>query len=436
MRILILTTYYPPDTAVAAVRPYMLAKYLTQSGHNVTVLRSGEFYNSASDFFDMTIPVRVISYLGENSPAERYARGEQTEFPCPEGKRRLAKLPPWVGKLIMSVYDPIAFRRDQRNIQRKTKMLKEALDALSHEHFDVVFSTFGQQENIAGGQYAAKLFGCKLIQDFRDAVAVAPLCTRSQFRYLQKLQRDAIMQADGVTAVSEGLRAELMEGIAKPVPNMTLYNGFEPAAQDVAETAGEPGVFSLCYTGILYGELRDFSPLLKALKHLAGENRIDLSKVKLHYAGRDFGILLELSRKLGMESILVPHGYVSRAEAARIQCASDVFLVLSWNLKDSQGILTGKFYEGIRAKKPILSIISGDLPGSELDFLNEKYHYGFCYEDCRREEQFSRLCDYLEKVYNEKLRYGSVRYQVNPELEAAFRYDHLAQQLEDFIRKI
>ena len=137
-----------------------------------------------------------------------------------------------------------------------------------------------------------------------------------------------------------------------------------------------------------------------------------------------------------MESILVPHGYVSRAEAARIQCASDVFLVLSWNLKDSQGILTGKFYEGIRAKKPILSIISGDLPGSELYVLNEKYHYGFCYEDCRGEEQFSRLCDYLEKVYNEKLRYGSVRYQVNPELEAAFRYDHLAQQLEDFIRKI
>ena len=435
MKILIITSFYPPDTAIAAVRPYMFAKYLTRQGHDVTVMRSGEFYGGASDFFDMDIPVRVISYLGSDSPAECYVRGESS-FVKPQGKGRLEKLPVWLGNLIRKLYGPIAFWKVQDETREKVRLMKTALDELRQERFDVVFSTFGQQENIAGGQYAAKLFGCKLIQDFRDAVAVAPLCTRSQFRYLQKLQRDAIMQADGVTAVSEGLRVELMEGIAKPVPNMTLYNGFEPAAQDVAETAGEPGVFSLCYTGILYGELRDFSPLLKALKHLAGENRIDLSKVKLHYAGRDFGILLELSRKLGMESILVHHGYVSRAEAARIQCASDVFLVLSWNLKDSQGILTGKFYEGIRAKKPILSIISGDLPGSELDFLNEKYHYGFCYEDCRREEQFSRLCDYLEKVYNEKLRYGSVRYQVNPELEAAFRYDHLAQQLEDFIRKI
>ena len=41
MKILIIATYYPPDTAIAAVRPYMLAKYLTQRGHDVTVLRSG-----------------------------------------------------------------------------------------------------------------------------------------------------------------------------------------------------------------------------------------------------------------------------------------------------------------------------------------------------------------------------------------------------------
>ena len=38
MRILILTTFYPPDTAVAAVRPYMLAKYLAQRGHEVTAV--------------------------------------------------------------------------------------------------------------------------------------------------------------------------------------------------------------------------------------------------------------------------------------------------------------------------------------------------------------------------------------------------------------
>lgn len=436
MRILILTTFYPPDTAVAAVRPYMLAKYLAQRGHEVTVLRSGEFYNSASDFFDMTIPVRVISYLGADSPAERYARGEQKEFACPEGKRRLAKLPPWMAKLVMALYGPVAFLREQRGIRHKLKMQKAALDELHQEQFDVVFSTFGQQENIAGGQYAAKLFGCKLIQDFRDPVARGSFYKGWQYRFLKRIQDDAIRQADGVTAVSDGLRLELLDGLDADVPNMTLYNGYEPTLQETAESTVEPGVFSICYTGILYGDLRDFTPLLKALRQLAAQNRIELSKVRLHYAGRDYGILLEAARKLGMEAILVPHGYVGRGEAARLQNTSDIFLVLSWNMPDSQGVLTGKFYEGIRAKKPILSLISGSLPNSELNMLNEKLRYGFCYEACREAEEFPRLCSFLEQAYREKMTYGRVQYEVNPELEATFRYDNLAQQLETFMQKI
>lgn len=436
MKVLILTTYYPPDTAVAAVRPYMLAKYLTRRGHEVTVIRSGEFFNSASDYFDMNISVRVISYLGPDSPAERYARGEQKEFPCPEGKRRLEKLPVWMKDMILSVYGPIVFRRRQKNIKRKIELQKAALDELRHEHFDVVFSTFSGQENIAAGQYAAKLFGCKLIQDFRDAVADRAFYAGRQYRFLKKIQDDAIRHADGVTAVSEGLRRELFENLDVTVPNMTLYNGYEPTAQDAAEDAVEPGMFTFCYTGILYGSLRDFTPLLRALKHLSDEGRIDLSKVRLNYAGRDFGILQELAEGMDMTGILLNHGYVSRGEAARLQNISDIFLVLSWNLPDSQGILTGKFYEGIRAKKPILSLISGNVPNCELNILNEKFRYGFCYEACRDEAHFRQLCDFIEKAYNEKMTVGKVQFEVNPELEAAFRYDHLAEQLENFIGTI
>ena len=440
MNILIITTYYPPDTAIAAVRPYMLAKYLTQRGHQVTVLRSGEFYNSASDFFDMSIPVRVISYLGSDSPAERYARGEQKEFPIIEHDSRIGFLPEVIRKPISAAYNacmsPIRFRQEQQYIAEKVQKMKAALDLLADEHFDVVFSTFGQQENIAGGQYAAKLFGCKLIQDFRDAVATRVSYRGYQLRYLKRIQKDAIAQADGITAVSEGLRQELMCDAKKPCRNMTLYNGFEPIAQTDADDCCEEDVLSFCYTGILYGALRDFTPLIRALRRLADEGRINPDRIKLHYAGTDFSLLQEIAQKFKMESVLVNHGYVGRAEASRIQRMSDIFLVLSWNQKESQGILTGKFYEGIRAKKPILSIVSGDLPNSELHILNEKYRYGFCYESSRDAALFDGLCDYLVQAYDEKMRCGKLRYETNLQLENQFRYDVLAEQLERFIEQL
>ena len=439
MNILIITTYYPPDTAVAAVRPYMFAKYLSQNGHKVTVLRSGEFYNSASDFFDMSIPVRVISYLGPDSPAERYARGELKEVPVEEGRSRLALLPDAIRKPIAWVYntcmDPVRFVQTQKAIAAKVEKQKEALDAMSGEHFDVVFSTFGQQENIAAAQYAAKIFGCKLIQDFRDPLARRPFYTWAQYRYLKRIQDQSIKNADGMTTVSEGFRRELMAQLKCDTPNITLYNGYEPTAEDAQKDTVELGRFTFCYTGILY-EFSDFTPLLQALKQLSDQGKIDLAKVKLNYAGKDFGKLQAIARDMGMEEMLQNHGYVSRAEALRLQSISDIFLVLSWNRHDSQGVMPGKFYEGIRAKKPILSLVSGDVAGSELNLINEKFDYGFCYEEARRNVLLPELCSFLEKAYREKMENGAVSYTENPELEATFRYDNLAEQLEAFMQEI
>ena len=440
MNILIITTFYPPDTAVAAVRPYMFAKYLTQYGHKVTVLRSGEFYNSASDFFDMSIPVRVISYLGPDSPAERYARGELKEVPVVEGKSRIAFLPKWIRKPAVWAYNtcmiPVRFAQEQKAIAAKVEKQKAALDAMAGEHFDVVFSTFGQQENIAAAQYAAKLFGCKWIQDFRDPLARRPFYTWAQYRYLKRIQDQAIKNADGMTTVSEGFRRELMADLKGVTPNITLYNGYEPIAQEQEAYSVEPGVLSFCYTGILYGELSDFTPLMEALSRLSKEGRIDLSKIKINYAGKDFGQLQAIAERLNMTEILHNHGYVSRGEAFRLQQISDIFLVLSWNRKNSQGVMPGKFYEGIRAKRTILPLVSGDLPGSELYLINEQYNYGFCYEASRDQAHFESLCDFLAKSYEEKMKYGKIQQQINPDLEARFRYDNIAQQLEDFIHTI
>lgn len=438
MDILIITTFYPPDTAVAAVRPYMFAKYLTQRGHKVTVLRSGEFYNSASDFFDMSIPVRVISYLGPDSPAERYARGEQKEFPVVEGKGRLSFLPDAIRKPTAWAYNtcmnPVRFRKGQKAIAAKVEKQKAALDAMAGEHFDVIFSTFGQQENIAAAQYAKKLFGCKLVQDFRDPLARRPFYTWNQYRYLKRIQNAAIKNADGMTTVSEGFRRELMKGLGESTPNITLYNGYEPTAQQ-CEDQPEPGIFSFCYTGILY-DFSDFTPLLQALKQLGEKGSIDLSRVRLNYAGKDFIRLQEIAQDMGMEDILVNHGYVSRAEALRLQSISDIFLVLSWNRHDSQGVLPGKFYEGIRARKTVLSLVSGNVAGSELNLLNNKFGYGFCYEEASADVLLPGLCDFLEKAYQEKMETGAVQYTLNPELEETFRYDNLAKKLEEFMQAI
>ena len=64
MKILMITSFFAPDTAVAAVRPYMFAKYLALRGHDVTVIRSGEILSSIDEQFNCEkFGVRIISYI-------------------------------------------------------------------------------------------------------------------------------------------------------------------------------------------------------------------------------------------------------------------------------------------------------------------------------------------------------------------------------------
>ena len=434
MKILILTTYYPPDTAISAVRPYMFAKYLAKKGHEVTVVRSGEINKQCGNFFAPLTGVRVLSYLGENSMADKYEKGDIADAPK-TGESRVGFLPHFLRRPIAKIYHMLTYRRDRERrlawrlaCYEKQKIL---LDSLKNETFDIVFSTAGEFENMMAGSYAAQLFSCPLIQDFRDTMAVKSVQTKKEYAYMKSLQDRAVEEADACTVVSEGALCDICEGLS-PKETMVLYNGYEPAEMSIG--AEKTKQLTFCYTGQFYEGKQDFSPILRAVSHLVKEGKINADNIRIHYAGKDFAYLLQTAKPYGLADILENHGYVDRQEAVRIQAQSDIFTVLSWNTPTSKGILTGKFYEGIRAEKPILAVVAGNLADSELYRLNQKYNYGFCYETAR--EPFAQLCDYIEQSYNEKMSSDAIAYAPNPELKTDFRYDVLTEKLEALCERL
>ena len=59
-----------------------------------------------------------------------------------------------------------------------------------------------------------------------------------------------------------------------------------------------------------------------------------------------------------------------------------------------------------------------------------------CAVGYRIKELFDKLCDFLADSYREKMELGKIQHEVNPKLEEKFRYDNIAQQLEQFIQSI
>lgn len=434
MHILVITTYFQPDSAIAAVRPYQLAKYLVKAGHDVTVLRSGKIYSKpVQGFRQEDESFRVISFLGNDSDAERYRRGEFIEK---NTVRTYSNVPVSIRKRLAKVYhilkEPFESGKHIRKAQKDFALQKKILDTLKDEgeKFDLVFSTYSKLENVFAGEYAANLFRAKWIMDFRDPIVqknggtnyIWNLCTK-------KIQIHALQTANLSTTVSEDYKRELQK-FCPHARVETLYNGYDPSEIMTTNVKTKIGPLVICYTGTVYryrqAALEGFLDFLSELLH---GKKIEKQNIRFIYAGPNSEVVKSVFKERNILEILEDRGFVSRDEAQLIQNSSDLFLVLSWNTKTSRGALTGKFYEGIRAGKPILTVIAGDVVKSELYTLNEKYNYGFCYELCRREVQTQILNDFFSGVYLQKITKGVIDYHPSDDLKNAFRYDRITEKL-------
>lgn len=414
----------------------MLAKHLNKLGHRVTVIRSGEFYRKPDKNLDYKNDgIRVYSFLGSNSPAERFRRGEFEEEVFSTESKRLSFLPYIIRKPLASAYLTLIVPIIVNNTsQKKAKLQQEFIDNLEEKNFDIVFATYSNLENTYSGAYAAKKFGCKYILDFRDLIAQKSNQSFIDFLLKSRIQKKVIAKANACTTVSEGLSDE----IRKQFPEkkiFTLYNGYEKNESKNPDISEEKKL-SFCYTGTLYRNLRDATPLFKVLKRLNDDKKIDINNIIFHYAGAEYEDLLAQAEACGVENILVNHGYVNKTEVQSIQCSSDLFVVLSWNTKFAKGILTGKFYESLKNKKPVIACISGDEPRSELKNIITEYNLGVCFEQADSEATEQMLYNYIAEQYNRKISSGKVAYEAEPDVFNKFEYSGIAKQLETIMKEI
>ncbi|MBP5469995.1 MAG: hypothetical protein J6Z11_12215, partial [Candidatus Riflebacteria bacterium] len=422
---------------IGCIRPYMFAKYLTKFGHKVTVIRKGNINGKPDDFYNSRIEgLEVISYLGENCEAEMFEKGKLKINNLKQSKTN--KILDYINNnsfLIKIKYffsKPYSIIKTILECQKEYKLLKKTINRLFKDGrtFDIVFSTYSGMSNIYAGKYVKKLFNCKWIMDFRDPI-VRPGVEGWLFSlFFKPVQNFAILKSDVCCSVSEDLSKCLSESIKNKKRVIALNNGYEPYTS--IKNLKIENKLIICYTGIFYPgrTLAAATAVIKSISELIKKNMIDSSKIKIVHAGPHADLLKKVLGEYGLLNIFEDHGYVTRKEALNIQLNSDLFLLLSWNTKYEQGVLTGKFYEGIRANKPILASVFGDVPNSELYRLNEKYNYGFCYETCKYDEEFDKMSDYIYNLYNQKINRGFIDYNPSPTLSTDFYYETITRKLE------
>lgn len=209
------------------------------------------------------------------------------------------------------------------------------------------------------GVHAKQVLGIPWLADFRDLWTQDTLArndgNNAVFHFLdERLERRILAKADAMVTVSQPWVERLQEK-APNTPVHCVTNGFDPEDFTFLPVPLTQS-FSITYTGLLYEGKRDPSPLLEVLSELIQSGTLVRSDVVVRFYGPFEPWLQLLVGKYGLEGVVKIHDVVSRDEALRSQAESQMLLLIGWHDLSERGQHTGKLFEYLGSKRPILAL--------------------------------------------------------------------------------
>ncbi len=344
MRLLIISTFFPPVNSIASLRPYSWAKYWTRAGHDVTVLTTVKkstpldlkWENNGFQIIEVPLPAFANSLKQKNQSSG--------------GK----------GSFLQTL-------RKNRGIFHSCRMpdlsdlwiLPALKAATSHEPWDLIISTCGPYAvHIVADRLKKRGQAKKWIADYRDRWSDNHIFPGLfPFSLIERvLEKKLMKNADAITTVSAPYAAPYKKKYA-PEKVHIVENGFDPEdLDDLSTTSVFPtdDKIRLVNTGSFYSQGQDPSPLFKAIKRL--EAHPFIHRLEVMFAGPSGDSLNALIQKFNVGSWVKTIGFVERTHALRMQRDANALLLFPWIHASADGVVSGKLAEYLFSGTPILSI--------------------------------------------------------------------------------
>ena len=213
------------------------------------------------------------------------------------------------------------------------------------------------------------------------------------------LEKSVLKNADCVLTVSESLKEQFSIN-ARRVEVIT--NGYDNETRSAEDTVLDK-LFTISYIGLLP---KQSNPKLffKVLQELCSQNEDFKNDLKLNFIGDISDDVRVEVLKNNLEKNTSFKGYVDHEKAIEFQIKAQVLLLLIPNIEKSKGILTGKLFEYLIAKRPILAI--GPEDGDLAEILKET-DSGILIDFSNREQLSSEILKFYHQYKKGNLKVNS-----------------------------
>ena len=370
--VLILAFFYPPENAIGATRLSKFSKYLLKHGIKPIVVTPKKY--NLNHPVQPEIPEELIHYVDWYDTSKHIQKLYASKNP----------LLHFFGQVLFKIIpgSPGRWPEIRSRFWRKPA-LKKALEIISKEKVDIILSTVSPPAALFIAEELKKKTSIPWVADYRDPWSFNPYFKkRPLLDWIDRYQEKRLLKnVDAIITVSSALKEMFVNFAGKNT--YVVYNGFDSVKKKQFMKGDR---LTIIHTGAIYKGKRDPSPLFKAV-NLLQKKGVDTGKLHIQFYGGNVKIIRELVNNYGLNDMIELKNLVSREEIEKIQQSAGILLLLTWNNKVAKGTLTGKLFEYLGVRRPILAIA---YPG-EIKRILEKTKTGVLLN--HPEE----IADFLEK---------------------------------------
>ena len=377
-KVLVITYYWPPSGGAGVQRWVKFIKYFKDQNINpfiISVDPDFASYPLIDNSLKNDIPDNANVYLTKtNEPYSFYKKINNNQTPyagfANEGRPNFFQK---IARFIRGNFFIPDSRKGWNNFA-----YKKAVEILEKENIDTVITTSPPHSTQLIGLKLKETQNIKWIADLRDPWTdiyyyKSMLHTKWAKQKDLNYEKRVIEKSDKVVVVSDSIKQLLLNksNLVKESKIHIIPNGFDDD-DFLVSSKNNNSKFLLSYVGTI---TKDY-PLDSIKKSISNLN------INLEFTGK-----ADEPTKLLLNEVASFNNHVKHKESINLLLASDMLLLVIPKISNNKGILTGKLFEYLGARKPILCIgpTDGDAAkiieeckaGKTFDYSDENGIYDF-----------------------------------------------------------
>lgn len=372
MKILVVSSYFGPETSVGVLRINAFVKYWARLGHQIDVITMpyrGELPAGIKDNERIRVFQIPPFFIGgqQSSDSQGYAKGATGL------KRKIVQFQYWLKRRLFSNYlDP--------RVLWWPKAAYFGVRKLQEIRYQCIFSTVPSYTAHSAAA-VIKAFEKKSVwvADYRDLWSGNPIFPGcAPVRFLERMHEKFVLRsANLIISINDPLVAELRLNHGGD-RFLTVPNGFdddEIAAAERLEVqkAKSDGKVKVVYAGSILPGLQDPTPLFQAIKELSEDGGLKQGELEIRFYG-DYSALdsFSLASDQSVRNFIVRCGKVPRNEILTIQKEADFLLFLgskpvTAGIGTTTGVVSGKIFEYLISGTEVLAVrVTDDMIAAEM----------------------------------------------------------------------